>query len=105
VFFVFIICIFLSYILLGLDHCIIPLLQITKHWSNYEKPEMTLERLQLIATAVAAPLHKVRLLSSWNSSSSTREAFHFPAKGFLDKELEPWLNKATFWAGVSDQCP
>jgi hypothetical protein len=105
VFFVFIICIFLSYILLGLDHRIIPLLQITKHWSNYEKPEMTLERLQLIATAVAAPLHKVRWLSNWNSSSSTREAFHFPAKGFLDKELEAWLNKATFWAGVSDQCP
>jgi hypothetical protein len=66
---------------------------------------MTLERLQLIATAVAAPPHKVRWLCYWNSSSSTREAFYFPAKGFLDKELEAWLNKAAFWAGISDKYP
>jgi hypothetical protein len=97
--------IFLSHLLWRPDHRIHPLLQITKHWSNCEKPEMTLERLQLIAIAVAAPPHKVRWLCSWNSTSSTLEAFHFPAKGFLDKDLESWLNKATFWAGVSDQCP
>jgi hypothetical protein len=104
VFFVFIICIFLSHLLWRLDHRIHPLLQITKHWSNYEKLEISLERLRLIATAVAAPPHKVRWLSNWTSSSSTREAFHFLAKGFLDKDLEAWLNKATFWTGVSDQC-
>jgi hypothetical protein len=38
---------------------------------------MSLDRLQLIATAV-----------------------HFPAKGFKTEELESWLNKASFWAGV-----
>jgi hypothetical protein len=63
---------------------------------------MSLERLQLIATVVAAPPHKVKWLSNWNSSSNTREAFYFPAKGFFDKDLEAWLNKATFWVGVSD---
>jgi len=34
-------------------------MQITKHWSNNEKPEMTLEKLQLIATACAGPEFKV----------------------------------------------
>ena len=37
--------IFLSHLLWRPDHCIHPLLQITKHWSNYEKLEMSLERL------------------------------------------------------------
>jgi hypothetical protein len=66
---------------------------------------MTLERLQLIATEFAAPPHKVRWLTFWNSSFHTREALHFLAKGFIDKELEAWLNRASFWAGVRDHCP
>ena len=105
VIFLFIIRIFLSHLLWRLDHRFNLLLQITKHWSNYKKPEMTIETLQLIAIVVAAPPHKVTWLSNWNSGSSTREAFHFSAKGFLDKDLKAWLNKATFWARVSDQCP
>jgi hypothetical protein len=78
-------------------------IQITKHWSNTEKPEMTLEKLQLIATASASPPFKVRWLEQWNSSTHSREALHFPSKGFTEKELESWLNRATFWAGVSIQ--
>jgi hypothetical protein len=66
---------------------------------------MTLERLQLIATAVAAPLHKVRWLTFWNSRTHTREALHFLTKGFTEKELEAWLNRASFWAGVKDHYP
>jgi hypothetical protein len=31
------------------------LLQVTKHWNNNEKPEMSLKKLQLIATACIAP--------------------------------------------------
>jgi hypothetical protein len=94
-----------SQILLSFDfpHCIH--LQITKHWSNNEKPEMTLERLQLIATAVAPHHHKARWLSFWNSSIHTREALHFPAKGFKTNDLESWLKKASFWAGVRYFCP
>jgi hypothetical protein len=80
-------------------------MQITKHWSNNEKPEMTLDRLQLIATAVAPHHHKARWLSFWNSGIHTREALHFPAKGFKTKELESWLNKASFWAWVRYYCP
>ena len=61
---------------------------------------MTLDRLQLIATTVAPHHHKARWLSFWNLGTHTREALHFPAKGFKMEELETWLNKASFWAGV-----
>ena len=62
---------------------------------------MTLEKLQLVATAVVAPEFKVRWLVNWNSGVHSRQALHFPSKGFSDKDLESWLNKASFWAGVS----
>jgi hypothetical protein len=38
------------------------LLQIMKQWSNNKKPEMSLEKLQLIATAFAGPHFKARWL-------------------------------------------
>jgi hypothetical protein len=66
---------------------------------------MTLEKLQLIATASAFPPFKVRWLEQWNSSAHSRQAVHFPSKGFTDKELESWLNRASFRAGISIQCP
>ena len=66
---------------------------------------MTLEKLQLIATASASPPFKVRWLEQWNSSAHSRQAVHFPAKGCTEKELEAFLNKASFWAGVSIQSP
>jgi hypothetical protein len=66
---------------------------------------MTLEKLQLIATATIAPHFKVRWLEFWNSRVHSRQAVHFPAKGFIDKDLESWLNKASFWAGVSIRIP
>jgi hypothetical protein len=80
-------------------------LQVTKHWSNNEKPEMSLEKLQLIATACAAPQFQVRWLEHWNSGVHSRQAVHFPPKGFTDRDLEAWLNKASFWAGVNNQAP
>jgi hypothetical protein len=64
------------------------LLQVTKHWNNNEKPEMSLEKLQLIATAYAAPQFKVRWLENWNSGVHSRQAVHFPPKGFIDRDLE-----------------
>jgi hypothetical protein len=66
---------------------------------------MTLEKLQLIATASASPPFKVRWLEQWNSSAHSRQAVHFLPKGFTKKKLEPLLNRASFWAGVSNQSP
>jgi hypothetical protein len=62
---------------------------------------MTLVKLQYITTAVVSPSFKTRWLTWWNSGVHTREALHFLSKGFTDKDLEPWLNKASFWAGMS----
>jgi hypothetical protein len=87
------------------DYSVHSFFQITKHWSNNEKPEMTLERLQPIATAVAAPPHTVEWLQNWTSSFHTHEAFHFPSKGFVENELEASLNKASFWIGIRNHCP
>jgi hypothetical protein len=64
---------------------------------------MSLEKLQLIATACAAPYFKVRWLQFWNSGIHSRQAVHFPPKGFTDRELEPWLNRASYWAWVSNR--
>jgi hypothetical protein len=66
---------------------------------------MSLEKLQLIATACAAPQFKVRWLQFWNSGIHSHQVVHFPPKGFTDKELESWLNRASFWAGVSNKSP
>ncbi len=61
---------------------------------------MTLEKLQLIATAAVEPEYKVRWLKWWNSGSFNREAIRFPKSPASEDTLKPWLNKATFWAGV-----
>jgi hypothetical protein len=55
---------------------------------------MTLEKLQLIAMATVAPHFKVRWLEFWNLGVHSRQVVHFPPKGFRDKDLESWLNKA-----------
>lgn len=76
--------------------------QITKHWSQNLKPEMTLDKVQLVATAAVSPQFKSMWLTWWNSSALTREALHFPAAGVSDRDFEAWLNRASFWAGVRD---
>jgi hypothetical protein len=62
---------------------------------------MTLDKLQLIETALVPTSFKVRWLSWWNSSALSREALHFPAKPISDKKLEAWLTKASFYVGVT----
>jgi hypothetical protein len=88
---------------LAYDYNSLSFIQITKHWSNNEKAEMILEKLQLIATTFAAPHFKVRWLEFWNSSFHSHQAIHFPLKGFIDKDLKAWLNNSSFWARISNQ--
>jgi hypothetical protein len=56
-----------------------------KHWDNKEKPEMSLKKLQFIATACIAPNFKAKWLQFWNSGSHSHQAVHFLPKGFSDK--------------------
>ncbi len=78
------------------------MIQITRHYSSHhsQKIEMTLEKLQLIATAAVEPEYKVRWLKWWNSGSFNREAIRFPKSPASEDNLKIWLNKAAFWAGV-----
>jgi hypothetical protein len=76
-------------------------MMIIKHWSNNNKSKMTLEKLQYITTTMVSPSFKARWLKWWNSSVHTREALYFLPKGFTVKDLEPWLNKVSFWTRVS----
>jgi hypothetical protein len=62
---------------------------------------MILEKLQPIAIVVVSPSIKARWLKWWNSHILTCEALHFLLKEFTDKELESWLNKASFWVRVN----
>jgi arginine exporter protein ArgO len=65
------------------------------------KPEMTLDKLQLLATVVVSSNFKVRWFTWWTSGIHTRSPLYFPATPFSDKDFESWLNRAVFWAGIS----
>ena len=74
--------------------------QINRHFSENAKPEMTIEKLQKIATSQVEPKYKARWLRWWNSSSSGRQSYRFPLAGAGEFIWDTWLNKATFWAEV-----
>jgi hypothetical protein len=62
---------------------------------------MTLEKLQLIATAAVPSKYKTRWLKWWNIKSSIRKDLAFP-ETLTDLVLSKWLNKAAFWAGLEE---
>jgi hypothetical protein len=76
------------------------LLQVKLLWENKEKPEMTLEKLQMVATTVVAPEFRVRWLRWWNAGPLVRAGVKFPKAPVSDNRLLQWLNKAAFYAGV-----
>jgi hypothetical protein len=80
-------------------------LLLTKHKNNKERAEMTLEKLQLIATVSAASPFKGRWLRFWNSIFHTCQEVHFQIKRFTNRDLDAWLNRASFWPGMSNQSP
>lgn len=75
--------------------------QIERHWSLYAVQELTLDKLQLIATANATPSHKVKWLTWLNSSAPTREARRFPPRPANDDKITSFLSKACWYAAVS----
>jgi hypothetical protein len=60
------------------------------------KPEMTLDKVQLVPIVVVSPQFKCKWLTWWNSSVLTREALHFPPTSVSDRDFEAWLNRASF---------
>ena len=62
-------------------------LQIEKHWTTNEVQEMTLEKLQMVATCNTSPLQKIKL------SELFRDARRFPPKPVSKDKLLSFLNK------------
>jgi len=75
-------------------------MQIEKHWTTNEILEMTLEKLQMIATCNTSAQQKIKFMKWWNSSTPSREARKFPPKPVSEEKLGPFLNKCVWWAGV-----
>lgn len=76
------------------------LVQIERHWSQFAVPELTLEKLQLIATANVSPTHKVKWLKWMNASAYSREARRFPPRPANEEKLQAFLTRACWFAGV-----
>ena len=62
---------------------------------------MHLDKLQSIATAATESAYKVRWLRWWNSSTMNKLAIKFPKAPVAPVSLSPWLNRASFYAGVN----
>ena len=68
------------------------------------RSDMTIEKLQKVATAHVDAHFKAKWLRWWNSSVEVKEHNKFPlAFPPMEKVLENWLNKASFWAQVHFQ--
>ena len=75
--------------------------QIDRHFSTFLVPDMTIEKLQKVATAHVDAHFKAKWLRWWNSPADVKEKNRFPSSLPLrEKVLENWLNKASFWAQV-----
>jgi hypothetical protein len=75
--------------------------QIKLHYEmNDETPEMTQEKLWMLATSAMDPAVKVKWLERWNKSPALREALKFPKPRFGDADFPEWLRKATWWSQV-----
>ena len=65
-------------------------------------PEMTLEKLQMVATCSMPGAQKTKILKWWNSSTPSREARKFPPKPVSENSLPLFLAKCVWYAGVRD---
>ncbi len=50
----------------------------------------------MLAYSCVIPQHKLSWLKTWNEFNVFKETKKFPKQGFLDKQFDKWLHKATF---------
>ena len=60
-------------------------------------PEMTLEKLQMVATCNMPSAQKTKILKWWNSSTPSREARKFPQKPVSENLLPLFLRLVHVW--------
>jgi hypothetical protein len=77
------------------------MLHIDRHFSTFMYPDMTIEKLQKMATTHVDASFKAKWLWWWNSSAKVKMENQFPSSLPLrQKILNDWLNKAFFWTQV-----
>ncbi len=75
--------------------------QIDRHFSSFVVTDMTIEKLQKVATTHVDASFKAKWLEWWNSSTDVKIKNQFPSVLPLrEKVLDDWLHKASFWAQV-----
>jgi hypothetical protein len=75
--------------------------QIDRHFSTFLVSDMSIEKLQKVATTHVDASVKARWLRWWNSPADVKAKNKFPTSLPLrEKVLEDWLHKASFWAQV-----
>ena len=81
-------------------------LKVSHHFDVYQtKPEMQVEKVQLLATAKVPGKYNTRWLHWWNMSKDSRQSYNFPKSLCSIEELRPWTDIAAFWVGVSSLSP
>ena len=64
--------------------------------------EMTLEKLQMVATCSMTGAQKTKILKWWNSSAPSHEARKFPQKPVSENSLPVFLAKCVWYVTVRD---
>ena len=81
--------------------CLYSSSQIDRHFSTFLVPDMTIEKLQKVATTHVDATYKARWLRWWNSPADVKTQNMFPSTLPLrERVLDDWLHKASFWAQV-----
>ena len=79
--------------------CLSSSLQIDHHYSTFLVPDMSIEKIQKVATTHADASIKARRLWWWNSPAGVKTINKFRTSHPLrEKVLDDWLHRASFWA-------
>jgi hypothetical protein len=77
------------------------MLQIDRHFSSFLVSDMTIEKLQKVATTHGDAFFKTKWLRWWNSPSEVKFKNQIPSVFSLrEKILDDWFNKASFWVQI-----
>ena len=81
--------------------CVSFSLQIDRHYSTFLVSDMSIEKLQKVATRHVDASIKARWLWWWNSPADVKTINKFPTSLLLlETVLDDWLHRASFWAQV-----
>ena len=66
------------------------------------KVEISLEKLQIVATTAVEPKYKLRWLQWWNSSKNVRKDLKFPKYPTGKDTLKKWVDRTALWTKIDE---